>query len=131
MRGSRIQMTIIGFVMLLAGILGFPITYYSTELFDRVMGIALVILGIPFGILMIRQSLRGGTHPVVAALQSDPSQFTKLEVQGVRVQGMKSESAHVIIDVAGESHTVLCNKQAKHERLVRILLEAAPHLANH
>ena len=130
MRGSKVQMAVIAIVAMAGGVLMLVMAYYAESTLGRLVWGAMGLLAIPASGLMLRQSLQGGTHPVILALEDDPTQLTALEVTGYSVQGFKSESSQVTIRTQDSAHVVYCNRKAKRDRLLHILLKHAPHLRN-
>ena len=126
---GKIQMRLISLVLFAGGVLGFIIGFQDDiPVAGRLLFFAMGVLGPLLGALMIWQSFAGGTHPLLDALERDPSRIHGLQVTEFGVYGRRSESANVSLKVGDTSVLVFCNRRAKRDRLLQILLERAPHL---
>ena len=129
MRGARRQMAVIGIVAIVGSLFFAGLAVGAETTGGTLLWSLMLLLGMAGAVVLLRQGLQRGDHPVVLALASCPEDLTGLEVTRYSVNAMGADSAHVKIRMGAIEHVVYCDKAEKHERLVGILLTRAPHLA--
>jgi len=118
---QRLQWVII--ILILAGSLLSLVIGFRESYWILIFG----VLGMAGGLLWLRVTLRKGPHPVVAALEQDPSRLSKLEMTSYNFAGMRT-SAMAQLHMERSVLNIYLSDQVEKYRFLRILHERAPQL---